>query len=147
MEVKRISARDTYPIRHKVLRPNGTIESCIFDGDDDELTFHLGAFHNGKLVSIASFYFENQKSFTQEHEYQYRLRGMATLPDFRGHGYSSALLKTAFPLIKQNQCQFLWCNARTSARGFYEKVGFVATGDEFEIPQIGPHILMHINIK
>lgn len=147
MEVKRISSSDTRSIRQKILRPSGSLEDCIFDGDDDDLTFHLGAFTDGKLVSVASFYFENHRSYVKDHEYQYRLRGMATLNDYRAQGFSSALLKTAFPLIKQNQCQFLWCNARTSARGFYEKVGFEATSDVFEIEGIGPHILMHINIK
>ncbi|MDX6328190.1 MAG: hypothetical protein QOI83_573, partial [Streptomycetaceae bacterium] len=28
---------------------------------------------------------------------------------------------------------------RTSARGFYERQGFNATGEEFEIAPIGPH--------
>jgi GNAT superfamily N-acetyltransferase len=144
MEVLRIKAIDTHPIRHKMLRPNGTIEDCIFQGDGDELTFHLGAFVDKKLVSVASFYFEKHPNF--QDPYQYRLRGMATLPDFQGQGLSSALLRTAFPVIKQNQCTLLWCNAREKAQGFYSKVGFVPSGDIFTIPQIGKHQLMSIKI-
>ncbi len=71
---------------------------------------------------------------------------MATLPDFQGQGLSSALLRTAFPVIKQNQCTLLWCNAREKAQGFYSKVGFVPSGDIFTIPQIGKHQLMSIKI-
>jgi GNAT superfamily N-acetyltransferase len=144
MEVLRIKAIDTYPTRHKMLRPNGTIEDCMFQGDGDELTFHLGAFVEKKLVSVASFYFEKHPSFPEE--YQYRLRGMATLPEFQGQGLSSALLKTAFPVIKQNQCKLLWCNAREKAMGFYSKVGFHPTGEIFTLPNIGKHILMSIKI-
>jgi len=116
----------------------------MFQGDDDELTFHLGAFVDKKLVSIASFYFEKNDTFPEQ--YQYRLRGMATLPEYQGQGLSSALLRTAFPVIKQNQCTLLWCNAREKAMGFYEKVGFRPTGEHFSIPQIGKHILMSIKI-
>jgi GNAT superfamily N-acetyltransferase len=144
MEVLRINPVDTYPIRHKMLRPSGTIEDCMYQGDHDDLTFHLGAFVDKKLVSVASFYFERHPTFTEA--YQYRLRGMATLPDYQGQGHSSALLRTAFPVIKQNQCPLLWCNAREKAMGFYTKVGFEATGELFTIQNIGKHILMSVKI-
>ena len=127
-----------------MLRPNGTLEDCVFQGDNDELTFHLGAFVDKKLVSVASFYFEKNDRFSDP--YQYRLRGMATLPEHQGQGLSWALLRTAFPVIKQNQCTLLWCNAREKAMGFYEKVGFTPSGEFFSIPHIGKHILMSIKI-
>jgi GNAT superfamily N-acetyltransferase len=144
VEVLRIKAIDTHAIRHKMLRPNGTPEDCIFQGDSDELTFHLGAFLDKKLVSVAYFYFESSPAFTDP--YQYRLRGMATLPEYQGRGLSQSLLRTAFPVIKQNQCTLLWCNAREKAIGFYEKVGFNSSGELFSIPNIGKHILMSIKI-
>ncbi len=128
-----------------MLRPNGTLEDCVFRGDTDEMTFHLGAFVDRRLVSVASFYFEANPAFPDP--YQYRLRGMATLPEFQGQGLSQALLRTAFPVIKQNQCTLLWCNAREKAQGFYTKVGFTATGDYFSLPQIGKHVLMSIKIS
>ena len=127
-----------------MLRPNGTIDDCIFQGDSDELTFHLGAFEDKRLVSVASFYFERNDLF--QDPYQYRLRGMATLPEFQGRGLSSSLLRTSFPVIKNNQCTLLWCNAREKALGFYEKLGFAAKGEFFNIPQIGKHKLMWTKI-
>ena len=144
MEVLRIKSIDTYPIRHKMLRPNGTVEDCMFQGDNDEMTFHLGAFVDKKLVSVASFYFENHPSF--QDAYQYRLRGMATIPEHQGQGLSSSLLRTAFPVIKQNQCTLLWCNAREKAMGFYTKVGFQSSGELFTIQNVGKHMLMSIHI-
>lgn len=140
MEVKQIDAKDTYELRHKILRPLGTIEDCKYLGDNDDLSFHLGAFVDDKLVSIASFYMENHPAV--ESEYQFRLRGMATSEEFRGQGMSSALLRTAFPIILKNHVKTLWCNARTSAIGFYQKVGFLEVGEVFEIEPIGPHQLM-----
>jgi GNAT superfamily N-acetyltransferase len=144
VQVLRIKAIDTQLIRHKMLRPNGSLEECIFKGDSDELTFHLGAFVDSRLVSVASFYFERSDLFADQ--YQYRLRGMATLPEYQGQGLSSALLRTAFPVIKQNQCTLLWCNAREKAMGFYLNVGFQPTGEFFSVPHIGKHILMSIKI-
>jgi GNAT superfamily N-acetyltransferase len=140
MEVKRISGKDTLVLRQQMLRPGKELSDCVFSGDSDEQSFHLGAFVDKKLVSVASFYLDSNPAFPDE--FQYRLRGMATLPEFQKRGFSQALLKTAFPIIKQNMCKILWCNARVSALGFYEKVGFTIESQEFEIPGIGPHVLM-----
>jgi GNAT superfamily N-acetyltransferase len=123
-----------------MLREGRPREEAIFTGDEEDQTFHLGAFVDNKLVSVASFYFERHPSL--EDEYQYRLRGMATLPEFQRQGLSSALLKMAFPIIKQNLCSVLWCNARARAMGFYQQVGFEKVGEEFDIPTVGPHYLM-----
>lgn len=141
MEVKQIEAKDTYNIRNIVLRAGLPIETCHFEGDNDELTFHLGGFIDDKLASIASFYFKNNDHFIEP--YQFQLRGMATLPEYQALGLSSALLKTAFPIIKKNHVKLLWCNARTGAVGFYEKVGFEKDSEVFDIEGVGPHILMH----
>ncbi len=146
MKVLRISASDTYPIRQQVLVPDHDIKKAKFEHDDDEdISFHLGAFKDSKLVSVASFYYERNIIFKDQHQYQ--LRGMATLPGFQGQGLSSELLTMAFPIIKQNFCTLLWCNARTTAVGFYEKVGFKKYDEQvFEIEGIGPHVLMYKNI-
>lgn len=142
MKVLRISATDAYPLRQLMLVPSKELKKAKFENDDDEdISFHLGAFKDGKLVSVASFFYERNPIFADLHQYQ--LRGMATLPECQGQGLSSELLSSAFPIIKQNFCTLLWCNARVSAVGFYEKVGFKKFNDEvFEIDDIGPHVLM-----
>lgn len=144
MNVKQIEAKDTYKIRSSMLRDGFDESTCKFKGDNDELTFHLGAFIDDKLASVASFYLQQHENFLQA--YQYQLRGMATLPEFQKQGLSSALLKTAFPLIKRNNVDILWCNARTEAVGFYQKIGFETIGSEFEIKTVGPHFLMSKDI-
>lgn len=144
MKVLRINAIDTYPIRQQMLRQNNPIENCVFKGDEEDQTFHLGAFIESKLVSVASFYFEKHPEL--EEPFQFRLRGMATLADHQHKGLSTELLKMAFPIIKQNFCHLVWCNARVSAVGFYQKVGFEKVGEEFDVPGIGPHYLMFKNI-
>lgn len=144
MDVRQIESKDTLELRSKVLRNGRPLAECHFENDDREQTFHLGAFIDEKLVSVASFYLEKHPELPSE--YHYRLRGMATAEDFRAQGLSSALLRTAFPLIKKNSVNLVWCNARSSAIGFYHKVGFELVGEEFDIPEVGPHFLMFIQI-
>lgn len=141
MDVKQIDFKDTYPIRHQMLRPGKPVETCHFDGDDDDLSFHLGAFIDDKLASVASFYLKAHPEIKNA-EYQYQLRGMATLPEYQHQGLSRALLKAAFPIIQNNHVNLLWCNARVEASGFYQKVGFEKVSEEFLIPDVGPHYLM-----
>ncbi|EST36322.1 hypothetical protein N566_16465, partial [Streptomycetaceae bacterium MP113-05] len=35
--------------------------------------------------------------------------------------------------------RLMWCNGRTGARGFYERHGYEAVGEEFVIEGVGPH--------
>jgi GNAT superfamily N-acetyltransferase len=144
MEIRQIEAKDTYNIRQQILRPNGDISDCHFDGDDKDVTFHLGAFIDENLCSVASFYLDTHPDIKDE--YQFRLRGMATLEEFQSQGLSRALLQTAFPIIKKNHVNTLWCNARENAIGFYNKVGFETISAQFDIPTIGPHVLMKKDI-
>lgn len=144
MQVKQIDAKDAYRVRSTMLRPGLELTHCHFDGDFDELTFHLGAFEGDDLTSVASFYLKTNKTFKED--YQYQLRGMATLDEYQNRGYSRSLLKTAFPLIKANHVNLLWCNAREEAVEFYKKTGFEIKSDVFEIEGIGSHYLMAISL-
>jgi len=143
LNVLQISANDTHEIRSVVLADEFS-NNYSYHNDDRDQTFHLGAFDDNKLVSVASFFFEKIDNF--EDEYQYQLRGMATLPKHRHKGFSSELLQMAFSIIKQNQCTILWCNARESARGYYEKVGFMVIDGPYENDQIGNYYLMSKSI-
>ncbi|MFC7391823.1 GNAT family N-acetyltransferase [Scopulibacillus cellulosilyticus] len=145
VEVKLISAEETYEIRHKVLRPNQNIESCKFPSDNIEGSFDLGAFFENKLVSIASFYPEKNENV--EGKVQYRLRGMATLDEYRNLKAGSALIKYGEKVLKERQVDAWWCNARVTASGYYKKLGLSVKGDVFDIPGIGPHKLMYKHLS
>ena len=145
MEILRISTKDTLPIRNEVLRNGLPVSSCYFEGDNEDQTFHLGARVDAQLVCIASFYFVRHENFPNENQFQ--LRGMATLENYRGRGLAQALLKMAFPIIEQNFCDLLWCNARVEAMSFYENLGFEKTGEIFDVKGVGPHRLMFKHIE
>jgi GNAT superfamily N-acetyltransferase len=138
--VRPVTAAEVRQLRHALLRPFEPPERIVYHGDDAPDTLHAGAFQGDELVGIASVCREAMPGGCDPGSW--RLRGMATLPRVRGAGYGRALLDACFAHIRARGGSLLWCNARVVALGFYERLGFVAQGLEFEIHPIGPHYVM-----
>ena len=138
IEVRRISAKDTYKIRLEVLRENIALP-YEFNGDLDENTFHLGVFKNGKLIAVSSFMESVHKDLNGS---QYQLRGMATLKEFQGFGAGKLMLKKSFSILKELKINYLWCNARVKAVNFYKNQGLQTFGNKFDIKLVGDHYTM-----
>ena len=138
--VREISSRETWPVRSVVLRPGQPLSACDYDIDSMPGAFHLGSFTGEQLLTIGSFYPDPHPDLTGS--CQYRLRGMATLPDWQGRGLGFLLLDSALQRLTEQGCDLLWCNARVIAAGYYLKFGMQRSGPEFEIEGIGPHWLM-----
>jgi predicted GNAT family N-acyltransferase len=139
MEVRPVGPDDVRPLRHSILRAGQSWEDTAYPGDDDPATVHLGAFEDDRLVGIASLYREDRPGAA---EGGWRLRGMATSPDVRGRGGGRALLAACVAHVAANGGGEVWCNARTPAAGFYTAAGFAVLSEEFDIPGIGPHVVM-----
>jgi GNAT superfamily N-acetyltransferase len=140
MRIRFVKAKDTHPLRHKVLRPHQPVDEVDFVNDRNPDSFHLGAFIGEHLIGVASFYAE--RSDQVKGWKQYRLRGMASHPDFQGQGVGRRLLGFGLEHLRDLHADVLWCNAREKARVFYERLGFQAVGEPFVIGDIGPHYLM-----
>lgn len=140
MEVRRISSQDTYRIR-QLFNPS----NYQFRGDDDDQTFHLGAFEDKKLVGIASFYYNKNQYVPGEHHFE--IRGTATSPNFQRQKKGTILVKTAITMIKQNLCDKVWVNADCDSIGFYQKLGFTPIGDVFHLDGAGSHLLMVLEVN
>lgn len=80
--------------------------------------------------------------FDNSHQRSWRLRGMATSPEVRNLGVGSAVLAGVVAHIAEGGGGILWCNARVTARGLYERGGMEPWGEMWEEPHIGPHIVM-----
>jgi GNAT superfamily N-acetyltransferase len=145
LEIRLIDPEMTYSLRHRVLRPHQSLEDCKFDTDHAENAFHVGAFHEGVLITVASFCIENNPDFPVEQ--QYRLRAMATLEDFRRLGAGRLVVDYAEKIIKEKGAGFLWCKGRTSVQEYYQKLGFVPHGEVFDYPPIGLHIIMYKDLS
>ncbi len=139
VEIRVVPSAATRDLRALVLRPGRPAEDSIYPGDDDPATVHLAAFRDRGVVGIASLYAEDRAGGPPGGR---RLRGMATHPSARAQGVGQALLEAALEIANSTGAAEVWCNARSSAAGFYRQAGFEETGGPFEIEGIGPHIVM-----
>tara|TARA_B100000768_G_scaffold142107_1_gene133920 strand:- start:247 stop:684 length:438 start_codon:yes stop_codon:yes gene_type:complete len=135
-----VKASQVRPLRSLVLRPNLPIETTYYKQDNHIDTIHLASIINKEIISIGTFYSENYSNLKSKNGY--RLRGMATHPEFRRNSAATKLMKEAFILLKHKNCDILWCNARLIALDFYKSLGFNINGEEFNIKDIGPHFKM-----
>lgn len=141
LKIRRIPSEETHGVRQRVLRPGRPLSECIFEGDLSPETFHLGCYKEEDLTGVASFMKRQNPMFSQP--FQYQLRGMAVLPDFKGTGIGAALLQAGeVELRKLDTSVLLWFNARNYAVGFYKKFGYQTKGTEFDVPGVCPHIVM-----
>ena len=137
--IRPISTDEVRPLRHRVLRPGQAFEETLYPGDDLADTVHLGAFDGDRLVGIASLYRESRPGGPDG---GWRLRGMATDAGVRGAGFGAALLAGCIEHVAAAGGTELWCNARMAAVGFYRRAGFDVVSEEFDVPGIGPHVVM-----
>ncbi|MFD0992050.1 GNAT family N-acetyltransferase [Tenacibaculum geojense] len=138
--VKKITPEETYFLRKNVLRKNIDLP-YKFQGDLNKETFHLGVFNNSEIVCIGTFMSSNLNQLQGNKHYQ--LRGMATAENSRGNGFGLALIKESVTILKSKNVDYLWCNARVEAVGFYQKLGFKVIGKSFNVEKVGEHYKMY----
>ena len=139
-EVRPIRAAETRPLRQQLLRPNQRADQLIYPGDDLVESAHFGAFSEGRLIGIASVY--PQAVPGSDEPRGWRLRGMAVTPNHRGENVGKTLFAASVSHAESQGGAIYWCNARVSARGFYLGQGMAEMGEEFELPEIGLHVVM-----
>jgi len=143
-EIRILTTAEVLPLRHAVLRSGRPLETARFANDEAPGTRHLGAYRDGKLLAVASLYIEEMPNRPGVSATQ--IRGVATSPEARGTGLGVALMNVAREYAREKGAQILWCNARGSAAAFYRKLGYSIVGDEFEIPDVGPHFRMMLEL-
>ena len=145
MLIRKVKASNIRTIRHRNLRQGKPYSTTSYKRDEENNTFHLACILNKEIISCATFYPENNKLFPNQKAY--RLRGMATDNNYRKRGIGKKIMLQAFEEIKKGGGTLLWCNARLVAVEFYKKIGLKIIGEQFDIPEIGPHYLMYKKIN
>ena len=140
VEVRPVTAAETWQLRLAVLRPHRPLAAAQFPGAHLPATGDFGEFPRTALLAIASLFRAEFPAHPGVPALQ--LRGMATAPDVRGAGFGQALVGACMAYAREQPAKLLWCNARTSALGFYGKLGWEISGPEFEVPDVGPHFHM-----
>ena len=93
----------------------------------------IAAYEDDKMLACCMLVEENPQTV--------RLRQMAVLNDLQGKGIGKALMIFAENLARDRGYKNITMHARKNAVGFYEKMGYVRKGEEFEEITI-PHFLM-----
>ena len=140
--IQEIVPEKTYTLRHELLQSHQTLKACVYPGDFESDTVHLGAFFDGEQVGILSLYKEPLETDTLSNENAWRIRGLGILEKYRYQGIAKALMSRAIERAKAQQAELVWGNVRTYAKGFYASCGFKKLGEEFDVVDIGPHIVM-----
>ena len=131
--IQRIAARETISLRDAVLRPGLPPGGSYYPGDDAEGTLHLGAFVDHTLVAVATLCREpmlGERSTTS-----WRLRGMATLPEYRGRGLGKQLAQRSIGYAAEQGGTLVWCTSRIATVPFYRALGFSESGHTFSLPE------------
>jgi GNAT superfamily N-acetyltransferase len=102
--------------------------------DKEKDNMLIGAFEDDDMLGCCMLVEENPGTV--------RLRQMAVLNDLQGKGIGRALMNFAENLARDSGYKILSMHARKNAIGFYEKMGYQITGDEFEEVTI-PHYVMY----
>ncbi|MCH5600578.1 GNAT family N-acetyltransferase [Niabella ginsengisoli] len=120
-------------LRNEILRkPLG----MLLEGNDiaaDQENILIGAFEDEKMLGCCMLVREGARGVL--------LRQMAVRNQLQGKGIGRALMEFAETIARDIGYREISMHARTSATGFYEKMGYVTTGDEFLKLSIS-HVLM-----
>jgi ribosomal protein S18 acetylase RimI-like enzyme len=130
---REISLTETRPLRHAVLRPHEPVKSLASNEPFD--AYAVGVFDGEALIAVGFVAPDGEPG-------AWRVRGMATAAAARGSGAGTAVLDALLRHAIDSGASRVWCNARTPARSLYERAGFRAVSEEFELPDIGPHFVM-----
>ncbi len=136
--IRPVSLVQTRRLRQAILRPHQTLAEMA--GSEAPGAFAIGAFEGEGLVSVGLIAPDGEPD-------SWRVRGMATEAHARGRGAGSAILRALLQHARERGARRVWCNARTPARVFYERAGMKATSGEFDVPEIGPHLVMEVDLK
>ena len=123
--VEQIFPALTWRIRQLAMYPEKEITDMELSEDWDGM--HFGLYYQYELTGAVSLFIDGATA---------QFRKMAVLPNDQGKGFGLQLLQYLVDYCKSQGIENLWCNARVSAIGFYQKLGFATVGETYERNQV-----------
>ncbi|WAC41211.1 GNAT family N-acetyltransferase [Pedobacter sp. SL55] len=123
--VEQIFPALTWRIRQLAMYPEKEITDMELPEDWDGM--HFGLYYQYELTGVVSLFIDGETA---------QFRKMAVLPNDQGKGFGLQLLQYLVDYCKSQGIKNLWCNARVTATGFYQKLGFANLGEPYERNQI-----------
>lgn len=120
-------------LRYMILRKPLGLEFSPEELEKEKNDILIGCFDDDKLEGCCMLTDSGNKVV--------RLRQMAVLSGLQGKGLGRVLMQFAENIARDRGYKKLSMHARKSAAGFYEKLGYRVTGDEFVEVTI-PHFIM-----
>lgn len=134
IKITKISAEETWSLRHKVMWPEKPLEYIKLPNDNNGL--HYGLWKDKKIVSTISLFITNEKA---------QFRKLATEIAEQGNGYGTQLLMHIMTLMPNYNVHKIWCNARIDKTSFYKKFGMWETDRKFSKENIN-YVIMEKSI-
>ena len=135
--VRRAEVAEILPLRRAVLRPG--YPDAASDYAEDAQAVHVGAWDDALLVGCATVFADPWPGPPPEPT-AWRLRGMAVEPGRQGTGVGALVLAEGVAAARAAGAPMMWANARSTALGFYERLGWRVAGEEFHASDTGlPH--------
>lgn len=120
-------------LRLEILRKPLGLAFTSEELDREKEDILIGAFEEEKMLACCML--------TKHDDRCVRLRQMAVHNNLQGKGIGASMMIFAETIARDKGFKKLTMHARKTALGFYEKLGYKATGDEFTEVTI-PHYLM-----
>jgi predicted GNAT family N-acyltransferase len=125
-------------LRDKVLRKPLGMSLFVENLDKEKYDVHLGAFINKRMVGVLIL--------TELTGSEVKMRQVAVEEEVRGNNIGKELVRYAEEFCKNKGYTLMVLNARKTAVGFYEKLGYDRLGEEFLEINI-PHNKMHKHLS
>jgi predicted N-acetyltransferase YhbS len=138
MQVEHDSSRyrDLVELRRRVLRMPLGLDFTARELAEEKEDIHIAAYLNGELVGCVAL-----RPVDGSHGAVVHLRQMAVDPGHQGRGLGAAIVAFAGEVAADTGAREIILHARETAVRFYEKAGYVATGEAFMEVTI-PHRVM-----
>lgn len=141
--IRAARADEIIDLRWRILRAGLERSTACFDGDDETTTHHFVAEQDGRIIGCVTIL---RRPWDGQPAWQ--LRGMAVEPSLQRRGVGRQLVDVVESTVTEEPYSLqLWCNARTPASAFYQKLGWEIASGEFVIPTAGPHVKMTKRLK
>ena len=120
-------------LRYEILRRPLKLTFHKEDLEKEKNDILIGAFEEEKMLGCCLL--------TKVNKDCVRLRQMAVSNNLQGKGIGASIMNYAENLARDHGYKKIIMHARKTAVGFYEKLGYVTTGNEFTEVSI-PHFVM-----
>ena len=141
--VSEVALADIMQLRVAVLREGTPATDCNYPEDSYPDVVHFAIFHEGTAIATSSWFMKECPEKPGIAAIQ--LKGMAVAEELQGAGLGALLIDAGLALANERGALIAWARARDSAMGFYERLGFVSTGEGFvDSPTAMPH---HIVVR